>query len=120
MRIKKPSDEMRRIGAAFGYSLDGLRWAWRQPAFRTEALLCALLAPLALLVAESGVERAVLIGSLLPVLVAELLNCGIEAAIDRISPDIHPLSKAAKDAGSAAVLLSLVHAGAVWFFLLLT
>lgn len=120
MRSRKPSDELRRISAAFGYSLAGLRWAWRQPAFRTEAMLCGILMPPALFIADSGVARAALVGSLLLVLTAELLNCGIEAAIDRISPDIHPLSKAAKDAGSAAVLLSLVHAGAVWFFILLT
>ena len=120
MSRKKPSDELRRIAAAFRYSMDGLRWSLNQAAFRTELLLFCVLAPLALLLAQTGVERALLVGSLLLVLVVELLNCGIEAAIDRISQEIHPLSKAAKDAGSAAVFVACVHAGLVWFFILLT
>ncbi|MBY0407448.1 MAG: diacylglycerol kinase [Rickettsiales bacterium] len=117
MNKKKPSDELRRIVAALGYSLDGLKWARAQPAFRTEVLLACILIPLALLFAHTGVERALLVGSVLLVLVVEVLNCGIEAAIDRVGPEIHPLSKAAKDAGSAAVFLSLLHTVLVWFFI---
>ncbi len=111
---------MRRIVNAYGYSVSGLQWAWQQAPFRTEAYLAGIMLPLALCLGHSGVERAMLTGSVLLVLVVELLNCGIEAAIDRISAEIHPLSKAAKDVGSAAVLVSLVNAGLVWFFIVLT
>ena len=120
MSIKKPYNEMRRIVAAFGYSCEGLRWVASHPAFRTEAIAATVMTPIALVVGQSGVERALLIGSLLIVLMVELLNTGIEAAIDRISPEIHPLSKVAKDVGSAAVLFSLIHAGVVWFCIVFT
>jgi diacylglycerol kinase (ATP) len=110
--------ELRRIGRAFGYSLDGLRAAWGERAFRTEALLCIVAAPIAFGLAKSGVELALLIGSLLLVLVVELLNTGIEDAINRISTDIHPLSKRAKDMGSAAVFLALLGAACVWLAVL--
>jgi diacylglycerol kinase (ATP) len=119
MSRKKPSDEVRRIVAAFGYSVAGLKWVSSHAAFRTELAAACVMAPAALLLAHTGVERALLIGSLLLVLIVELLNTGIEEAINRISTDIHPLSKAAKDVGSAAVLLSLVHAAVVWLCILL-
>lgn len=124
MTEKKPCNalckEGARLVAAFGYSRDGLKWAARQPAFRVELIASAIMAPLALALAHNGVERALLVGSLLLVLLVECLNCGIEAAIDRISTELHPLSKAAKDAASAAVLLSIANAGVIWFFILLT
>lgn len=120
MSSEKPANEWRRILAAFGYSIEGLKWVKSHPAFRTEALIACVMAPVALLVAHGGLERAMLIGSLILVLIVELLNTGIEAAIDRVGPEIHPLSKAAKDVGSLAVLLSLIHAGVVWFFIVLT
>ena len=81
--------------------------------------MVALLAPLALWVGDTGVERALLLGCLLLVLIVELINSAIEAAVDRISLEHHRLAKRAKDIGAAAVMLSLVNAGAVWLLLIL-
>ncbi len=108
-----------RIARAFHYSLDGLRDAWRhEDAFRQEVLLAAVLVPLAFVLPVNGLERAVLVASVLLVLVVELLNSSVEAAIDRISLDRHSLSKRAKDLGSAAVLLSLAMLALVWALVL--
>ena len=85
-----------------------------------ELILVALLTPLALWLGKSGVERALLIGSLIVVLVVELLNSAVEATVDRISFENHRLAKRAKDIGSAAVMLSLVNAGIVWLFIILS
>src|SRR5258706_16478139 len=103
MSSRKPS-ELQRLIAAFGYSIEGLRTAWGEAAFRTEIIVCIVMFPLALLLGKSNVERALLAGSLLLVLVTELLNTGIEAVVDRISKERHPLSKKAKDVRSTAVL----------------
>jgi diacylglycerol kinase (ATP) len=104
-----------RIVQAFLNSLAGLRDAWRhESAFRQEILLAAILVPLACVVPVTGTERALLVGSILLVLVVELLNSSVEAAIDRISLDRHSLSKRAKDLGSAAVLVTLVLLAVVW------
>ena len=93
--------------------------AWRDEwAFRVEVVTFVLLAPLAVWAGRTGVERALLIGSLFLVLMAELVNSGIEATIDRIGPDHHPLSKKAKDVGSAAVLVALANAAAIWVLIL--
>ena len=81
--------------------------------------MVALLAPLALWLGDSGVERALLLGSLLLVLIVELINSAIEAAVDRISFEHHRLAKRAKDIGASAVMLSLVNAGVVWLLLIL-
>lgn len=81
--------------------------------------MAALLAPLALWLGDTGVERALLIGCLILVLIVELLNSAIEATVDRISFENHRLAKRAKDIGAAAVMLALVNAGAVWLLLLL-
>jgi diacylglycerol kinase (ATP) len=81
--------------------------------------MVALLAPLAIWLGDTGVERALLLGCLLLVLIVELINSAIEAAVDRISFEHHRLAKRAKDIGAAAVMLSLVNAGAVWLLLLL-
>lgn len=109
-----------RIYKAFFYSLDGLKAAWRmEAAFRQELLLCAFLIPAALIVDVSATSRALMIFSVLLVLIVELLNSAIEAAIDRISPELHPLSKRAKDLGSAAVFLALLNAAAMWAVALL-
>jgi diacylglycerol kinase (ATP) len=109
-----------RVVQAFFYSLAGLRDAWRhESAFRQEILLVAILIPIACLVPMPGTERALLIGSALLVLVVELLNSSVEAAIDRISLDHHSLSKRAKDLGSAAVLVTLVLLAVVWGLVLL-
>jgi diacylglycerol kinase (ATP) len=91
-----------------------------EDAFRMELVLFAVLAPLALWLGATGVERALLIGCLILVLIVELLNSAIEAAVDRISFENHRLAKRAKDIGSAAVMLSLVHAAAVWLLVLST
>ncbi len=110
---------IRRIALAFLNSLDGLADAWRhESAFRQELLLAAVLLPVAFAVPMPAVERALLVASVLLVLVVELLNTGVEAAIDRISLDRHALSKRAKDIGSAAVLVSIVLLGAVWALVL--
>jgi diacylglycerol kinase (ATP) len=109
-----------RIVQAFFNSLAGLGDAWRhESAFRQEVLLAAVLLPVALAVPVEGYERALLVASVLLVLVVELLNSSVEAAIDRISLDRHQLSKRAKDLGSAAVLVTLVLLAAVWALVLL-
>ena len=108
-----------RLVAATRNSFDGLAAAVRhEAAFRQELLLAALLVPLGLWLGADGVQRALLVGSVLGVLIVELLNSALEAAIDRISSDIHPLAKRAKDLGSAAVMLALASAVAVWLLVL--
>ncbi|HEU4460325.1 MAG TPA: diacylglycerol kinase [Methylibium sp.] len=104
-----------RMVRAASYSLDGLQIAYRgESAFRQETWAAALLLPAAFFVGRSWVEVALLAGSVLMVLIVELLNSGIEAAIDRVSYELHDLSKRAKDLASAAVLLSLLTCGAIW------
>jgi diacylglycerol kinase (ATP) len=103
-----------RMWHAAGYSLAGLRAAWSEAAFRLEACLAFVMLPLSFYIAGGWVEVALLAGSVLLVLVVELLNTAIEAAIDRIGPERHPLSKRAKDMGSAAVLLAVLLAGGIW------
>jgi len=108
-----------RIVHALFNSLAGLADAWRhESAFRQEILLAAVLVPVACLVHVSPVERALLIGSVLLVMIVELLNTSVEAAIDRISFDHHSLSKRAKDIGSAAVFVALVLLAVVWALIL--
>ena len=110
---------LRRVWNAFRYSLSGLRAAYRnEDAFRQESLLAAILIPLALLLPTAAFAKALMVASVLLVLVVELLNSAIEAAIDRISLDHHRLSKRAKDIGSAAVLVALVNVVATWSILL--
>ena len=103
-----------RLWHATRYSLQGLRHAWGEAAFRQEAVAAALLLPAAFWIGKTWVERGLLAGSVVMVLVVELLNTGIEKAIDRIGPEWHDLSRRAKDIGSAAVLLSLLLCGAIW------
>jgi len=103
-----------RLWHAAGYSLAGLRAAWDEAAFRLEACLAFVMLPLAFFVGRGWVEVALLTGSVLLVLIVELLNCGLEFAIDRIGPEWHPLSRKAKDVGSAAVLLATLWAGGIW------
>ena len=110
---------LRRLLAASGHSWAGLRAAWfGEVAFRQEVLLGILLLPLALWLGDSGVERALLAGSWLLVMAIELVNSAVEAAIDRIGPERHALSKRAKDVGSAAVLIALLNALLVWLLIL--
>jgi diacylglycerol kinase (ATP) len=104
-----------RVIRATGYSLAGLRAAYRgESAFRQELWLAVLLLPLAFWLGRSWVETALLIALLMLVLIVELLNSGIEAAIDRVSLDLHDLSKRAKDLASAAVFLSVLLCGGIW------
>ena len=103
-----------RVWHATGYSLAGLRAGWHETAFRQEVLLSLVLVPAALWLGRNWLECTVLIGTVVLVLVVELLNTGIETAIDRIGPEWHALSKRAKDMGSAAVLLSLLLCGGTW------
>ena len=111
---------LRRLINAFGYSMHGLSSAFRvEDAFRQEVLLAAVLIPLALWFDVSGVERAMLIASVMFVLVVELLNSAVEATVDRVSLDSHSLAKRAKDIGSAAVFVALLNAAAVWALVLL-
>lgn len=108
-----------RLVNAIGYSLNGFRSAYRhEDAFRQEVLLAILMVPLALLSSADGTGKALMIFSVLLVMVVELLNSAIEAAVDRISLDHHRLAKRAKDIGSAAVCLSLVSVAVVWTLVL--
>ncbi|SOY42976.1 DIACYLGLYCEROL KINASE TRANSMEMBRANE PROTEIN [Cupriavidus taiwanensis] len=96
-------------------SLSGLRYAvLEESAFRQELTLAVILTPCAFLVPVTAVERILLLGTLLVVLIVELLNSSVEAAVDRISLERHGLSKRAKDFGSAAVMLALVLCGGTW------
>ena len=103
-----------RIWHAAGYSLSGLRAGWDETAFRQEALAAIVLVPLAFWLGHNWVETALLAGSILIVMAVELLNTAVEAAIDRVGPEWHELSKRAKDMGSAAVLLSLLPCAGIW------
>jgi diacylglycerol kinase (ATP) len=103
-----------RVWHAFGYSLAGLKAGWQETAFRQEAILALAMLPTALWLGRGWVETAVLSATVVLVMVVELLNTGIESAIDRIGPEWHELSKRAKDMGSAAVLLSLLLCAATW------
>ncbi|WP_077032635.1 diacylglycerol kinase [Pelomonas sp. KK5] len=104
-----------RVRAAAGYSIEGLRAAYRgESAFRQEVWLMVIATPLAFWLGQGWVQTALLLGSVLLVLIVELLNSAVEAAIDRISFEKHDLSKHAKDLGSAAVMLALVLSGGIW------
>ena len=104
----------KRLVLALGYSLQGFKAGWREPAFRQEALAACILLPLAMWLGSTWLEQAALVGAVVAVMVVELLNTAIEAAIDRVGPEWHVLSKKAKDLGSAAVLMSLIFCGLVW------
>jgi diacylglycerol kinase (ATP) len=110
----------RRIVQTSRYSTQGLRYAWRnEEAFRVELVLMLLACPLALWLGETGMERAMLLLPCVLVLVVELLNSAVEAAIDHTSMEQHPLAAAAKDLGSAAVFLSLMLVPVVWALVLI-
>ncbi len=111
---------LKRLLNAFGYSCAGIEEAYRnEDAFRQELWLAALLLPLAFWFDISNLQRALLIGSVLLLLIVELLNSAIEATVDRISLDDHRLAKRAKDIGSAAVLITLLNLALVWLLVLL-
>ena len=109
-----------RIVRAFGYSMRGLRACYRhEAAFRQEFYVALLLVPLGLWLGADGVERALLVGSWLLVMIVELLNSAVEATVDRFGPEHHELSGRAKDIGSAAVFVSIGLAILVWVLSLL-
>lgn len=111
----KSRSGLKRIQSAFFYSLDGLKAAWRhEHAFRQELVVFVVAGIVALLLPVSAFQKLVLIGVLMLVLIVELINSAIEAVVDRISLERHPLSKNAKDFGSAAVLLACLLAAATW------
>ncbi|AMO21603.1 diacylglycerol kinase [Ramlibacter tataouinensis] len=103
-----------RMWHAAVFSLSGLRAGWDETAFRQEAIAALVLLPASFWLGRSWVEVALLAGSVLLVLMVELLNTAVETAIDRIGPEWHALSKRAKDMGSAAVLLALLLCGGIW------
>jgi diacylglycerol kinase (ATP) len=104
-----------RLWNATGYSRDGILAAWRhEAAFREEILLAAITIPLAFYLGKTGVERALLVGSIILILIVEILNSAVEAVVDKASPEMHDLAKRAKDMGSAAVLFSLINAAVIW------
>lgn len=115
----KGATGIRRILNATRYSYDGLAVAIRhEDAFRQELMLAVVLVPLGLWLGNNGVERALLVGSVLMVLVVELVNSAIEAVVDRVSLEDHELAKRAKDYGSAAVMIALTTTGIVWLLVL--
>jgi len=109
-----------RAYKAFFYSMAGLRAAFQnEAAFRQEVLLALILIPLAWFLPVTGIGKALMIGAILLVLIVELLNSAIEATVDRISIELHPLAKRAKDIGSAAVFVALANVVIVWALVLL-
>ncbi|WP_295960321.1 diacylglycerol kinase [Rhodoferax sp.] len=115
---QKSRKGLNRLWHAAGYSLAGLRAGWGETAFRQEAIAAMVLVPLAAWMAHSWVEFVLLAGSVVLLMVVELLNTGIETAIDRIGPEWHPLSKRAKDMCSAAVLLTVLITATIWILAL--
>ena len=108
-----------RIWNAALYSIAGIRAAWKsETAFRQELMLCVVMVPAAFWLGDSAVERSLLIGSCLLVLVVELLNSAIEAVVDRIGADRHELSGRAKDTASAAVFITLCLTVVCWGLIL--
>lgn len=111
---------LKRVWNALLYSIDGMSAALRhEDAFRQEVFLAALLIPAALFTPASGLGKALMIAVVLLVLIVELLNSAIEAAVDRISLENHVLAKRAKDIGSAAVFIALINVPVVWGLVLL-
>jgi diacylglycerol kinase (ATP) len=111
---QKQRTGLSRVWHAAGYSVAGLRAGWYETAFRQECLAALVLIPLAFWLGGNWVETALLAGSVVMVMVVELLNTAVETAIDRVGPEWHDLSKRAKDMGSAAVLMSILVCAAIW------
>ena len=111
---QKERKGLSRMWHATGYSFAGLRAGWGETAFRQESIAAVLLVPAAFWLGRHWTEVALLAGSVLLVMIVELLNTGLETAIDRVGPEWHALSKRAKDMGSAAVLLSLLLCLGIW------
>jgi len=111
---QKARKGLNRVWHALGYSVAGLRAGWGETAFRQEAIASVILLPAAFWLGSNWVEVVLLAGTVILIMIVELLNTGIETAIDRIGPERHDLSKRAKDMGSAAVLLSLMLCALTW------
>lgn len=111
---QKARKGLSRIWHAGIYSFYGFRAGWDEPAFRQEALAAFVMLPTSFWLGGSWIEVALLAGTVILVLIVELLNTAVESAIDRIGPQWHDLSKRAKDMGSAAVFLSLLLCGCTW------
>jgi len=118
-RMLQSHTDAGRIARAFSYSANGLRAAYKkESAFRQELILAVVLLPLGVWLGSTGVERALLIGSVLLVLIVELLNSAVEATVDRGGKDWNKLAGRAKDMGSAAVLIALLQLAATWGLIL--
>jgi len=118
--VKPGATGLKRLYDAAGFSARGLAACWRsEAAFRQETAAAAVLIPAALYLGAGGLERAVLVASVLLVLVVELVSASVEAVVDRLGDEPHPLAARAKDVGSAAVMLSLSQVGIVWALVLL-
>lgn len=116
----KSKSGLRRVGMAFSYSMAGFKSAWKyEHAFRQELFVIVPAFFVALLLPVTTLEKLLLVGSLIFMLIVEMINSAIEAVVDRISLERHPLSKNAKDFGSAAVLLSILLALITWAVILL-
>jgi diacylglycerol kinase (ATP) len=115
----KSKSGLKRISSAFFYSLEGLKSAWKyEHAFRQEIIFISVATVIALCLPVPALQKLLLIGVLVPVLIVELINSAIEAVVDRVSLERHPLSKNAKDFGSAAVFLALTLAAMTWAVIL--
>jgi diacylglycerol kinase (ATP) len=112
--LQKQRRGLDRVVHAFGYSMQGLKAGMHEPAFKQEAYLAFVLIPLSFFVGSNWVEISILSGSVVFVMTVELLNTGLESAIDRVGPQWHDLSKRCKDLGSAAVLLSILLCMGIW------
>ncbi|WP_018987611.1 diacylglycerol kinase [Methylophilus methylotrophus] len=110
---------VRRLINAFGYSMDGFKAAYQhEDAFRQEVWLSLVLIPLAFYLEAEALHRILMVGSVLLVMIVELLNSAVEAVVDRVSIERHALAKRAKDIGSAAVLLALINLCVIWGLIL--
>jgi diacylglycerol kinase (ATP) len=117
--MKNTATGLNRIVRAAGFSYEGFVSAIRtEAAFRQELIIAAIAIPVGMWLADNGVERALLLGSVVLILVIELLNSAVEAVVDRVGEDYHPLSKKAKDIGSAAVFLGFGNALMIWVLVL--
>ena len=111
---------LKRLVNAFGYSMDGFKAAYQhEDAFRQEVWLSLVMIPLAFYLEAETLHRILMVGSVLLVMIVELLNSAVEAVVDRVSIERHALAKRAKDIGSAAVLLALINLAVVWGLILL-
>ena len=112
--LQKKRRGLNRVIHAFGYSVQGLKAGMHEPAFKQEAYAAMVLIPLSFFIGNNWLEISILSGAVIFVLIVELLNTGLESAIDRVGPQWHDLSKRCKDLGSAAVLLSILLCMAIW------